>query len=96
MVPAWLDEIQSNLLAKATKFLDENIVDVHTYDEFKQAVTTGFARGWWAGTSDDEKQIQEETKATLRCLPFEQPDGSGRCFYTGKPATQLAIFARAY
>jgi prolyl-tRNA synthetase len=40
--------------------------------------------------------VQEETRATLRCLPLEQPDEKGVCFYTGKPADRVAIFARAY
>jgi prolyl-tRNA synthetase len=62
----------------------------------KQAINTGFVRGWWAGSNDDEKRIQEETKATLRCLPLEQPDGDGICFLTGKRAERVAIFARSY
>jgi prolyl-tRNA synthetase len=41
-------------------------------------------------------RVKEETKATMRCIPFEQPGGGGTCFYTGKPAAQVAIFGRAY
>ena len=89
-------QIQANLLAKATQFRDANTFDVSTYDELKEAVSKGFARGWWAGSGDDEKRIQEETKATLRCLPLEQPGGSGTCLLTGKPASKIAIFGRSY
>ena len=91
-----LEAIQQNLLDKATKFRDENTHDVANYDEFKEAIKTGFARGWWAGDNDDELRVKEETKATMRCIPFDQPGGSGTCFYTGKPATRVAIFGRAY
>ncbi len=93
---ALLSDIQRNLLAKATDFRDSKTYDVKSYDELKQAVTQGFARGWWAGSNEDEKRIQEETKATLRCLPLEQPGRSGTCFYTGKMADRVAIFARSY
>ncbi|PYO55336.1 MAG: hypothetical protein DMD83_20195, partial [Candidatus Rokuibacteriota bacterium] len=41
-------------------------------------------------------QIKEETKATTRNIPLEQPGGSGRCIHCGKPATERAIFAKAY
>lgn len=96
LVPSLLQEIQENLLARATRFRDEHTYDVASYAELQEAVAKGFARGWWAGDGEDEKRIQEETKATLRCLPLEQPEGRGTCFYTGKPAGRVAIFARAY
>ena len=96
-VQALLDEIQQALLDRATKFRDENTHDVTNYDEFKEAVKTGFARAWWAGDNDDETRVKEETKATIRCFPLEQPEeGEGTCFYTGKPANRSAIFGRAY
>ncbi|HSH03434.1 MAG TPA: proline--tRNA ligase [Anaerolineae bacterium] len=95
-VVALLDEIQANLLAKATQFRDDNTHDVDNYDDFQKAVETGFARVWWAGDNDDENKVKEETKATIRCFPMDQPEGSGTCFYTGKPANKVAIFARAY
>jgi prolyl-tRNA synthetase len=91
-----LGEVQSALLERARRFRDENTHDVDNYADFKEVVKTGFARAWWAGSDEDEQRVQEETKATLRCFPLEQPAGSGACFYTGKPANQVAIFARAY
>ncbi|MCP4424093.1 MAG: proline--tRNA ligase [Chloroflexi bacterium] len=96
VVQSLLDEIQANLLNRAAQFRDENTHDVETYDAFKTAVKTGFARVWWAGDNDDETRVKEETKATIRCLPFDQPASSGTCFLTGKPANQTAIFGRAY
>lgn len=91
-----LTTMQADMLARATQFRDENTFDVITYDEFKAKVQQGFVRAWWAGNDADEKQVQQETKATHRCYPLEQPDGEGICFFTGKRATRQAIFARAY
>ena len=91
-----LEEIQQNLLDRATRFLEDNTHDVDNYDDFKKAVSTGFARVWWAGDNEEEQRVKEETKATIRCFPFDQPGGTGTCFYTGKPAKQIAIFGRAY
>jgi prolyl-tRNA synthetase len=95
-VQGLLDTIQQHLLARATKFRDEHTLTAANYAEFKERVATGFVRVWWAGSDEDEKRIQQETKATHRCYPLDQPTGEGRCFYTGKPATHMAIFARAY
>ncbi|MFZ2618077.1 MAG: proline--tRNA ligase [Anaerolineae bacterium] len=93
-----LTEIQANLLARATAFRDANIVDVGSYGELKEVLDGpgGFCRAWWDGSSEDEDRIKEETKATIRCFPLEQPEGSGTCFYTGRPAEKVALFGRAY
>ncbi len=91
-----LVEIQQNLLDRATRFRDENTHDATNYDDFKTAVKTGFARVWWAGDNEDERRVKEETKATIRCFPLEQPEGQGACFLTGQPAGRIAIFGRAY
>lgn len=91
-----LGDIQANLLARATKFRNDNTHEVTNYADFQTAVQAGFAKVWWAGNNDDEQQVKEETKATIRCLPLDQPSGSGTCFYTGKPADKVAIFGRSY
>jgi len=92
-----LAEIQESLLAEATKFRDENIVDVQSYDELKEVVASGrWARGWWCGSDEDEMRVKDETQATLRCFPFDQPGGGGACLLTGKPADEVALFAKAY
>ena len=88
--------VQQALLDRATKFRDDNTHDVDNYDDFKTAVSTGFARVWWAGDNAEETQVKEETKATIRCFPIDQPGGTGTCFFTGKPADKIAIFGRAY
>jgi prolyl-tRNA synthetase len=96
-----LNEVQANLLDDATKFRDSRIHDVADYDQFKQVIEAGgWARGWWGGIdargSADEARVKDETGATLRCFPLEQPGGSGKCFFTGKEADRIALFAKAY
>ena len=96
VVQSLLEEIQKTMLEKAVRFRDENTHDVTNVDDFRDAVRTGFARVWWAGSHEDEQKVKEETKATIRCFPLEQSDEQGICFYTGKTADKIAIFGRAY
>ncbi|KAJ7969897.1 Proline-tRNA ligase-like protein [Quillaja saponaria] len=92
-----LDEIQTSLLGKATSFRDSHIVDVSSYDELKSAISQGkWARGPWSASDEDELKVKEETGATIRCFPFEQPQGSKRCLMTGNLAAEVAIFAKSY
>lgn len=92
-----LAEIQASLLQQATVFRDAHIQDVKTYDELRQVIEAGeWARGWWAGSDDDERRVKEETGATIRCFPFEQPGGAGACLLTGQAAAEVALFAKAY
>ena len=94
---AWLSDIQSTLLSNATTFRDENIVDVETREEFEQAIAENkWARTWWNGTDDQEREIKDKTKATVRCIPMDQPGGTGKCFYTGEEAREVAVFGKAY
>jgi len=58
--------------------------------------TGKWARGGWSGSDADEKRVKEETQATLRCFPFDQPPGPHTCFMTGQPAAEVAIFAKSY
>ena len=95
-VQTLLDNIQASLMAKAAQFRDANTHDVDNYADFQGVVKTGFARVWWAGTNEDEQKVKEETKATIRCFPLDQPGGSGVCFFTGRQADKIAIFGRAY
>jgi prolyl-tRNA synthetase len=92
-----LDDIQNAMLAKATEFRDANIVDVKTMDELKATIENGqWARCGWEGTDEQEKAIKEETGATIRCFPFEQPAGPHACLMTGAPAKEVCIFAKSY
>ncbi len=93
-----LDEIQENIYNKALKFRDSNIRKVDTYEEFKEVLETkgGFISAHWDGTSETEAKIQEETKATIRNIPFDSPEEEGKCMVTGKPSKRRVIFAKAY
>ena len=95
-IPELLATVQQAIYQKAVDFRDSHIHDVRSYDELKAVVETGFARAWWAGDREDEARIKEETKATIRCIPLEQPGGTGTCVYTGREAREVALFGRAY
>ncbi len=93
-----LDAIQANLFQKAQEFQQQNTYFVETYPEFQQGIEEkpGFYIAYFDGSPDDEEKIKEETKATGRCIPFNEQQEVGECFYTGKQTTQRVIFARAY
>jgi prolyl-tRNA synthetase len=95
-VPETLTLIQREMLQGATEFRDAHTWEPADYEAFKEAVAQGFARAWWCGATACEQAIQEETKATTRCIPFDQPGGTGRCIHCGEEAKEMAIFARAY
>jgi prolyl-tRNA synthetase len=96
-VTTMLESIQKSMLERAQAFMRENTAEPRTYDEFKQAIEAGlFCRAWWSGDAEREAAIKDETKATIRCIPLEQPGGEGPCIGTGRPAKQVAIFGRAY
>ncbi len=99
-LPILLEEVQQALFRRAKEFQEQNTYYTDNYEEFKQIIAEkrGFVRVKWAEDSAAELVIKEETKATLRVIPFDQPEGGvkGNCFYTGRPATCEAIFARAY
>ncbi|MDQ4077811.1 MAG: His/Gly/Thr/Pro-type tRNA ligase C-terminal domain-containing protein, partial [Chloroflexota bacterium] len=93
----WLDDIQGALLQRATAFRDRNIIDVNSWDEFTEFIANNqWARVWWAGNDEQEREVKEKTGATLRCFPLDQPEGTGTCFYTGEEAKEIALFAKAY
>ncbi|OFX44288.1 MAG: proline--tRNA ligase [Bacteroidetes bacterium GWA2_30_7] len=98
-IVALLDDIQENIYKKALKYRNENIHIVNNYDEFKNIInseTGGFVSAHWDGTAETEAKIKEETKATIRCIPFESNSESGVCVYSGKPSKQRVLFAKAY
>jgi prolyl-tRNA synthetase len=90
-----LEEIQENMLQQATEFREENTRRAESYGEFKEIIEEkrGFVLAPWDGTGETEQKIKEETKATIRLLPFEREDGKD--LVSGKPGT-IAVFARAY
>lgn len=93
-----LTEIQQNIYKRALAFRESNTYKVDDYEEFKRMLDEkgGFILAHWDGTSETEEKIKEETKATIRCIPFDAPHEEGKCILTGKPSSQRVLFARAY
>ena len=82
---------------QANSFLTNNIYDVNTYDEFKKIISNGgFVRCGWDGLKKTETVIKDETKATIRCIPFDEQPKDLICVYSGNPAKPEVIFANAY
>jgi prolyl-tRNA synthetase len=98
VISGLLTEIQNSLFQKALKYRDSNIHKVETYDQFKDTLENkgGFVAAHWDGTSETEELIKKETKATIRCIPLNNPLEDGVCIYSGKPSIQRVLFAKAY
>ena len=97
-VEGLLKEIQQTIYDKALKFRIENTTKVDSYDKFKELLNTkgGFFLCHWDGTTETELRVKEETKATIRCIPFDSVEEEGKCMVTGKPSKRRVIFALSY
>ena len=93
-----LSAIQKNLFDRAKEHLENHITEVNDFTEFKNVLEekTGFISAHWDGTTETELKIKDETKATIRCIPFNNPQENGKCVYSGKPSIQRVLFAKAY
>ena len=91
-----LVSIQQALYNRALAFRNTHTFEPKNLEEFREAVEQGFARSRWCGEGRCEEQIKEATKATLRCIPLEQPGGTGPCISCGQPSKEVAIFGKAY
>ena len=101
-----LQAIQDNLLARAKAHRAANTREIDTWEELKAYFTPknaekaeahgGFALCHWNGSQEVERRLKEELKVTIRCIPLDAKEESGKCVYSGKPSTKRVIFARAY
>jgi prolyl-tRNA synthetase len=93
-----LDEIQQSIYNKALAYRDAHITKVETWDEFVKTLEEkgGFVSAFWDGTPETEAAIKEKTKATIRCIPLNNPLEEGKDVLSGKPAKQRVLFAQAY
>ena len=91
-----LAQIHDALFERAKTFRDSHIQEVNSYEDLVSAVEKGWAYAWWCGNGECEARVKEDTKATTRCIPMDQPEGSGECVVCGKPAHEKVYFARAY
>ena len=97
-VEGLLQEIQQNLFNRAKEYRDTHITEVNSYAEFKKVLEEkgGFVSAHWDGSPETEEKIKEETKATIRCIPLNNPQEDGVCIYSGKPSKERVLFALAY
>ena len=92
-----LDKIQKNLYSQAKDFRDNNTHSVNTYGEFKDIIRNGgFVRCGWDGKEETELKIKEDTKATIRCIPFNENPKGLTCIFSGNEAMHEVIFAKSY
>ena len=92
-----LDKIQNNLYSQAKDFRDNNTHSVNTYSEFRDIIKNGgFVRCGWDGKQETELKIKEDTKATIRCIPFNENPKGLTCIFSGNEAIHEVIFAKSY
>jgi len=93
-----LDDIQAGLLKSNIEFREKNTVEIDIWDDFKKLFKeeNKFILAHWCGSAECEAKIKEETKVTIRCLPFGQKQESGKCILCGKPSGSRVIFDKAY
>jgi prolyl-tRNA synthetase len=97
-VTGLLENIQQSMYNKALTYRDQHISRADTLEEFERLLDEkgGFVLAHWDGTPATEEAIKEKTKATIRCIPLDNPAEDGKCILTGKPSRQRVLFARAY
>jgi prolyl-tRNA synthetase len=93
-----MEDIQQSIYRKSMEFRRENTRKVDDWDEFREIMVKkpGFVLAHWDGTAETELKIKEETKATIRCIPFDAEVEEGKCIYSGKPSEKRVLFAIAY
>jgi prolyl-tRNA synthetase len=105
-----LGEMQQGLLERATKLRDAHTKRIDSKKEFydfftpqnaeKPELHGGFALAHWNGSEAVERQIKEDLKVTIRCIPFRGgvpgADEAGKCVITGEPSPRRVIFAKSY
>lgn len=93
-----LEQVQRDMFQKAKSHLDSHIFEIDSYDDFRQAMedTRGFVLSFWCGDPQCEEKIKEETNATIRVIPFDQPQAMGSCVRCGKKGNHRVYFAKSY
>ena len=97
-VKVLLDDIQNSIYQKAKVYRDEHVTKADTWDEFVKLLDEkgGFISAHWDGTAETEEKIKELSKATIRCIPLDNPKEEGKDILTGKPSSERVLFGRAY
>ena len=96
-IDALFRDMQKGLFDRAKAFRDASVRSAESYDQFKTLIEApGFVWAHWDGTRATEDRVQQETRATIRCIPFDGPQTPGKCMVTGAPSSHPVLFARAY
>lgn len=97
-VEGLLTTIQNDILERARRFRETHITKADTWEEFEKLLDEkgGFISAHWDGTPETEATIKEKTKATIRCIPLNNPQEEGVDILSGKPSKERVLFARAY
>ena len=93
-----LNDIQISIYQKAKDYRDRHVTKADSWDEFVKILDEkgGFVSAHWDGTAETEEKIKELSKATIRCIPLDNPKEEGKDILTGKPSSERVLFARAY
>ena len=92
-----LDDIQASLTASVHERIKTHTHVVDTWEGFLEALDKGgFVSAHWDGTAETEERIKQETKATIRCIPYDGDTTPGTCIKTGAPSARRVLFAKAY
>lgn len=97
-LPTLLEDIQRSLFQIALNRRETSTQRVDNYEDFKRAIAAqqGFVMAHWDGSPETEKQIKDDTKATIRCIPLDAPEEPGQCVLTGRPSSRRVVFAQSY
>ena len=93
-----LDTIQKDMFEKASTFMADNTKKISSYEDFKEFYESegGFAESYWCGSPECEQEVQDETKATIQVIPFEQPEEKGSCIKCGNESETFVVLAKSY
>jgi prolyl-tRNA synthetase len=90
--------IQQNIFQRALVFREDNTYATDSYDEMKDILSSkgGFVSAHWDGTPETEQKINEETRATIRCIPLNGESSEGKCIVSGNPSRYKVLIAKGY
>ncbi len=95
---ALLDDLQKALFRRALKFREDALLPHRRLRRRsrRDIEKGGFFWAHWCGSAACEEKVKDETKATIRCLPFDAEKEPGKCIVCGGSSQQRVVWARAY
>lgn len=94
-----LAAIQQNLFDRAAKLRDEATINIDSLDKFEEyfadSAPGGLAYCHFVDGEAMEAKLKE-LKVTVRCIPLDAPEESGKCIFSGAASTKRGVFAKAY